>query len=498
VFDSLPELNSAITDHLQDWRFYSVQSWVKPRKTAEEVPIHDVLIVGAGQSGLALAYSLKLRGIRRLIVLDAQRSDRPGPWSSFARMRSLRSPKAVPGPECFNPMLTFKAWYCAKYSRAEYEQFRTIPVTAWCDYLAWYRAVLGIDTLSETNVTGIEWDADERCLRVTADSCGVSSTFFARKVCLATGMDSAGRWAPPDSLVASLPREAYFGAWESIPAGELSGRDVAVVGAGASGFDNASFAVEAQCKSVTIFARRPFPSRDIYLDLWRGRDDAQTCPEDGDTTPADLLDAVVAHHGSIQEEARIRLLRALFRNGRTPSTTKYLSELSHLAAISVLEDHPVEKMSYCDKEGRIRINARGREFYFDRVIFATGVQAGLQHRPELAAFCDEIMTWEDHGNAGEALLYGLGRYPKLSTNYQLQSVNKDDSELQHIYCLADPLHVTVGLQSTPYVVAKVAYHIGVSLYQEQLDEIVAFINGNDCEGLSGPEPVAPAFYRSIQ
>jgi hypothetical protein len=475
MFGSLADLDLAIHDHLEDWRYYSPQSWVTPKVTSGGAKVHDVLIVGAGQNGLALAYNLKLRGIRRITVVDAQGQDRPGPWSNFARMRSLRSPKSVPGPECFNPLLTFKAWYCAKHSRADYDRFDTIPLDAWCQYLEWYRTVLGITTLSETLVTDIGWDAGESCLRVDTQSGGARVTRHARKVCLATGMDGAGRWAPPGALAGKLPRAAYFGAWEPIAREDLCGKDIAVIGAGASGFDNASIAVDSHSKSVTVFARRAFPERDIYHDLWCGRDDGAVFADEAASAPADLLDALVAHYAGIPDQARAKIITNLFRHGRTPSNTKYLEEVRELEAMKVLEDHPVDDIDFSEADGRVLISSRGRLYDFDRVIFATGVQAGLEHRPELSSLNPKVLTWGDCVDVESPPMYDLSRYPKLSPSYQLQPAGPGAEELRHIYCLADALHVTVGLQSIGYMARTVAEHIGTSLYADQAAEMADFI-----------------------
>ncbi|MGH3622921.1 MAG: hypothetical protein ACRDQ5_14160, partial [Sciscionella sp.] len=79
MFESAEVLDAHVRDSLHDNRFYSKQSWVAPAVARDGVKIHDVVIVGAGQNGLALAFNLKLRGVRRIVVVDAQDRDKPGP-----------------------------------------------------------------------------------------------------------------------------------------------------------------------------------------------------------------------------------------------------------------------------------------------------------------------------------------------------------------------------------------------------------------------------------
>ncbi len=57
-----------------------------------------IAIIGAGIGGLAAAAALRLLGIDRVRVLDRARPGREGPWVTFARMETLRSPKALAGP----------------------------------------------------------------------------------------------------------------------------------------------------------------------------------------------------------------------------------------------------------------------------------------------------------------------------------------------------------------------------------------------------------------
>src|ERR1700704_3056509 len=66
---------------------------------------HDVIVVGAGQSGIATAFALRLAGIANTVVVDAQRPGEAGTWCRHARMRTLRTPKSIPGPELGIPAL---------------------------------------------------------------------------------------------------------------------------------------------------------------------------------------------------------------------------------------------------------------------------------------------------------------------------------------------------------------------------------------------------------
>ena len=61
--------------------------------------VHQVIIVGAGQTGLAVAFALKRAIVEDVLVLDALPEGGSVVWTGFARKRNLRTPKHVLGPE---------------------------------------------------------------------------------------------------------------------------------------------------------------------------------------------------------------------------------------------------------------------------------------------------------------------------------------------------------------------------------------------------------------
>jgi hypothetical protein len=469
MFESVDALDAHVRDSLTDNRFYSRQSWVRPGSTSDGTRIHDVVVVGAGQNGLALAYQLRLRGVRRIVVVDRQPRDRPGPWSSFARMPSLRTPKSIPGPDCGNPLLSFRTWFRSAYSTAEYASFEFIPLRYWREYLTWFRRVLDIDTVNQVAIGDIEWDAAHRCFHLRTDG---AVAFAARKVCLATGITATGRWAVPAELTGTLPPETYFAAWEEIPWMGLAGADIAVVGAGATGFDNAAVALASGCRSVTVIGRGPFPKKDLYVELWRGRDDSGVFPDEAGSPPADQLDALLAHHVELADADRHRLMAGLFRHGRSPANPDFLSRVCAVDRMTIREDWPVERIEHDPATGRVRISGNGESRDFDRVVFATGPRGGLGHRPELRRLAAKTLTWgELPGDTPGDL--DQSTYPKLTAHYQLQpKPGVDAEELRHVYCLAELVHATVGLQSVQHVVPKVAAHIAATLYREQVSDTI--------------------------
>src|SRR3546814_8473400 len=118
--------------------------WTVDRPGPDGETLPDVVVVGAGMCGIAAALALKLKGVRKLRVLDESEAGREGPWVTFARMETLRSPKHLTGPAMGVPSLTFRAWYEAQHGAEGWEALYKIPRPVWMDYLTWVRRVTAL------------------------------------------------------------------------------------------------------------------------------------------------------------------------------------------------------------------------------------------------------------------------------------------------------------------------------------------------------------------
>ena len=72
--------------------------WVPPRPGPDGRRMVDVAIAGAGMCGLAAGFALRRLGISNLRQVDRSPEGREGPWRTYARMETLRSPKHLSGP----------------------------------------------------------------------------------------------------------------------------------------------------------------------------------------------------------------------------------------------------------------------------------------------------------------------------------------------------------------------------------------------------------------
>ena len=108
---------------------WPAKAWIPP-STRKGLPVHDVLVIGAGQAGLALSMALQQVGIKP-VLLDKSAPDFEGPWATTARMETLRSPKELTGPAMGVAALSFRAWFIAQFGLDAWTALDKIPRLQW-------------------------------------------------------------------------------------------------------------------------------------------------------------------------------------------------------------------------------------------------------------------------------------------------------------------------------------------------------------------------------
>jgi cation diffusion facilitator CzcD-associated flavoprotein CzcO len=230
-------------------------NWVPPRPDGDRGAVLDVAIIGAGMAGLAAGFALTKLGIRNIRLFDAAPAGFEGPWASFARMETLRSPKQLTGPALGFSNLTFRAWFEAQFGATAWAELDKIPRLQWLDYLRWYRRM--VDLPIENGVELVDFGpASDGTLLLTLQDGRGERRVAARRLVLATGRDGLGGPFIPE-LFRALPKARWAHTVEAIDFAGLAGKSVAVVGAGSSAAENAAEALEAGAAQVVMLARRP-------------------------------------------------------------------------------------------------------------------------------------------------------------------------------------------------------------------------------------------------
>ena len=106
---------------------YPDRAWVTSVHDGNGDPVHNVLVAGGGQNGLAIAFALRRECINGVTVLDENPPGQEGPWVTYARMLTLRTLKFLTGPDLGVAALTFRARHEAQYGEESWNDPVRIP-----------------------------------------------------------------------------------------------------------------------------------------------------------------------------------------------------------------------------------------------------------------------------------------------------------------------------------------------------------------------------------
>ena len=446
---------------------YPRRPWLAPRVASSGEPVHDVLIVGAGQSGLSTAFALARERVTNVVVVDRNPKDHAGPWLSFARMRTLRTPKYLTGPDLGIPSLTPRAWYEAQFGDGSWEALGLIPKETWASYLAWYRETLSIPVEPETSVGVIDYDAAERCFVVPCTRALVTQVRRARRVVLATGIDGSGEWRVPRVISEALPRHLYAHTRDDIDFAALRGKRIAVLGAGASGFDNAATALEHGAREVHLLFRR---QKLVNVNPYRW---------------AEFV-GFLKHHADLPDLQKWHFISQILRMGQLPPK----DTLERARALPGFQLHPGTAFDSLRAEGdQVVIDREDGPLTVDFVIVATGFTTDLAARPELARFEPHIARWADRFTPpAEDAHDDLLRHPYLGPSFEFTERHPGSApHLAHLYNYSFGGLLSMGfggasISGLKYSVARLVAGLTRSLFLE--DSAAHF--GNLC-AFSEPE-----------
>lgn len=229
-------------------------AWLEPKTGPDGKPALDVLVIGAGQSGIAIGFGLLRSRVSNILLLDKAEEGKEGPWLAYARMPTLRSPKDYTGPDLDIPSLTYQSWHEARFGTESWQTLDLIPRCHWAEYLLWLRRTVGLPVRNGSELLEIRPARDGLLAARVKRGDGVE-TLHARKIVLATGQEGMGNWMIPEPL-SHLPMSSVATVADDIDFENLRGKRVAVIGAGASAFDNAATALEAGAAEVHLLCRR--------------------------------------------------------------------------------------------------------------------------------------------------------------------------------------------------------------------------------------------------
>lgn len=433
---------------------YPRRPWLTPRRTRDGEPIYDVVIVGGGQSGLTAAFGLSRERVGNVLVVDQNPLDRAGPWLNFARMRTLRTPKYLTGPDLGIPSLTPRAFYEAQFGDGSWETLGLIPKELWAAYLSWYRRTLNIPVQAETRVGALSWLDVERCFSLPCTGPNAAPRILARRVVLATGIDGSGEWRVPSAVKDALPRELYAHTREDIDFQALRGKRVAVLGAGASGFDNAATALEQGASEVRLLFRR---QQLVNVNAYRW---------------AEFV-GFLKHHADLPDDAKWRFISQILRMGQLPPSDT-LARCQELPGFSLHAGSGWRSLRA--RDGGVEIVTDSETFFADFVIVATGFATDLAARPELALVEPHIARWADRYTPPASEAHeDLSRHPYLGPGFEFTERTPGSApylQYLHNYTFGGLLSLGFGgasISGLKYSAARLVSGITRSLFVEDSD-----------------------------
>lgn len=438
-----------------DYLNYPQRTWV----TADS-GVYNVIIVGAGQGGLATAFALQRKGIAGVLVLDDNPEGWEGPWETYARMETLRTPKEVTGPDLGVPSLTFRAWYEAQYGADAWASLGKIPKGMWMDYLRWYRQVLSLPVRNNVKVASIIPPAagspEAGSPEVGSDVIKVvlenAETLLAKRVVWATGMAGDGAWQVPAMIRESLPKQYWAHTAETIDFEALEGKRVAVLGAGASAFDNAATALETGASDVHVcFRRKSLPRVNPYR--WME------------------FAGFLQHHADLPDAQRWAFAKHILDLNQPPPQETFLRTAKH-AGFHLHPDNHWQALTLT-ADG-VKITTRDYDLMVDFVIVGTGFSIDLGARAELQTFAANIARWQDHYTPETDLADDrLGQFPYLGDHFEWTAKDGANAPyLAHMYDFTFGALPSMGLSGASisglgFAVPRLVRGITQSFYVEQ-------------------------------
>lgn len=391
--DALTELEAGVRADLARIA-HPGAAWLEPKTGPGGKPALDVLIVGAGQSGIAIGFGLMRSRVSNILLLDKAEEGKEGPWLTYARMPTLRSPKDYTGPDLDIPSLTYQSWHEARFGSESWQTLNLILREHWAEYLLWLRRTIGLPVRNGCELLEIA-AASDGLLAARVKRAGGIETLYARKIVLATGQEGMGGWTIPEAL-RDLPAGSIATVGDDVDFDSLRGKRVAVIGAGASAFDNAATALEAGAAEVHLLCRRA-QIQVIQPYRWL------------------TFRGFLRHLSDLDDAWRWRFMRKILemREGFPQAT---YDRCARHAKFTLHEGAPLEAAR--QTAGGVALQTPRGTIMADFVICGTGIDMNFAGRSELREFAGNIATWADRYEppASERNVR-LGRFPYLADDY---------------------------------------------------------------------------------
>lgn len=425
---------------------YTQKTWVP-----ETPDVYDVVIVGGGQSGLSAAFALKRERIHNILILDENSKGFEGPWTTYARMITLRTPKELLSIEMGVPSLAFRSYWIAQNGEKSYDAIGKISRLDWAAYLVWYRDVLDLPVRNDTKLLKVN-PTGQNLHELDVSTPHGPQTIKAKKVVFATGIQGGGEWHTPGFIKDALPKSRYAHTSEMIDYAAMKGKKIAILGGGASAFDNAQHALGQGVHEAHVFMRRP---------------------EVPKVNPIRFMEntGVVPRFASLDDETKYTVISSFFARSQPPTNDTF----QRATAWSNFYLHLGSPWTSVEETNTgARVTTPRQSFTFDFLVLSTGVLTDSDLRSELSEVSDKIARWHDVFTS-TALPRNkiLDAHPYLGDGFEMTAKTDENAPFIHgLFAFNFSALVSLGLSASAltglgYALPKLARGVADQLFLDE-------------------------------
>lgn len=473
---SIEDLNDRVKTDL-DFLNFRGKDWLQPLEHPEG-HVYDVIIVGGGQSGLGTAFALLQERISNILIIDENPAGYEGPWETYARMITLRTPKHLTSIDLGIPSLTFRAWWEAQKGPEGWESLDKIPRSDWMNYLRWYREILNLPVLNEIKLMLIEPEPDETGIhRLHITGAGTQAKqLLARKVILATGIQGGGEWHVPALIAENIPKALYAHTSEAIDFSSLLGQKIAILGGGASAFDNANFALTEGAAEAHVFVRR------------------KEMPRINPIRQMEVSGMIERYH-SLPDKDKYAAMTHFF-NLNQPPTNDTFERASSSPGFKLHLGSPWLDIEHTEQG--VKITTPQGIYTYDFLIISTGLITDPVLRPELKLVEKHIARWGDYHKApSEISSITVDKHPYLSPGFAFISRDEQGKKPLHgLFAFNYSALISCGITTSAlsgmkFGIPKLVSAVADQLFLDNSDSILKQFLHYDTEEFKGEWPKPP-------
>ncbi|MBU6420251.1 MAG: SidA/IucD/PvdA family monooxygenase, partial [Proteobacteria bacterium] len=418
-------------------------------------------------------FGLMREKVGNILVVDENPAGREGPWVTYARMVTLRTPKHLISVDLGLPTLTFRAWWEAQYGEDGWESLGKIPRGEWMRYLVWYRETLDIPVRNETKAVLIE-PVHRGLFRVRVEGAGApgSGFYLARKVVLATGIQGGGEWHVPD-FIKALPKAHYAHTSEAVDYAALKGGRIGILGGGASAFDNAHFALGAGVAEARVFIRKPALPK---INPIRFMENA----------------GFLGHFSDLSDAQRYDGIDHFLSFNQPPTNDTF----SRAAAYEGFFFHPGEAwLDVRESPDGVEVTTPKGRYVFDFLVLSTGLLTDSRLRRELSVLAPDIACWRDKYQAPKPNPL-IDDHPYLARDFAFTAKTPEGADRLHgLFNFNYAALASLGLSASAlsgmkFAAPKLVYGIVSQLFTDDAPQILADYKAYAEEEFTGAWPIS--------